>query len=548
MTCKHYAGAYLCALVLWGLAALPFTSPTYFDSFYYFNAAESLAGGKGLTDQVLWNYLDDPPGLPRPSHLYWMPLSSLLAAAGIALFGSVADHWRSAQAVMLLPAATIVPLAMWLSWSMSRRRSFALSAGLLALFSGNYLGIWAFADSYGPWALSVSAALLAAWRATVTRRRAWWLVAGLACGAAHLTRADGALVAGLLGLWAAHQRDRRGACLLAGGYLALLAPWCLRNLVASGNAFPVAGARTIWLRDYPEIFSYGIALSPQHYFSWGVAPILLSKLEAALRTLEPALGAWPILGPLAAFGIWAKRADVRAKLAGGYWLGLWLAMVLVFTFPAQRGSLYHSMAALVPWQAALVPEGIDAANRRIARRWPRWQIQRMTRFFLVWLTALACIFAVSVCAKGMYGAGAAIEGGGLVNHWQDGYRLIDDWLAQLGVPRSEPVVVTDPPIFAGVTGRRAVVLPLREGAQLDFGALDQVAQRFGAHCLALEGDPAGLFARALAQRGWFSVHEEQVRGDPIGLFCLDHWEAERAPGTKKSSGGKDSDGQDSHRR
>ena len=55
------------AVIIWGLAGLPFTSPTYFDSFYYFNAAESLASGHGLTDQVLWNYLDDPAGLPRPA-------------------------------------------------------------------------------------------------------------------------------------------------------------------------------------------------------------------------------------------------------------------------------------------------------------------------------------------------------------------------------------------------------------------------------------------------------------------------------------------------
>ena len=157
MSVRNYLVVYLLAVVVWGLAGLAFTSPTYFDSFYYFNAAESLASGQGLTDQVLWNYLDDPAGLPRPSHLYWMPLASLMGATGIRLLGGILDHWRAAQIPMLFLSALIVPLAAWLSWSLSRRPDFALVAAVLTLFSGNYLGVWTFTDSYGPWTLAVPA-------------------------------------------------------------------------------------------------------------------------------------------------------------------------------------------------------------------------------------------------------------------------------------------------------------------------------------------------------------------------------------------------------
>jgi hypothetical protein len=535
MTLRHYLAAYACAVIIWGMAALPFTSPTYFDSFYYFNAAESLASGHGLTDRVLWNFLDDPAGLPRPSHLYWMPLASLLPAVGIRLFGGMIDHWRAAQAIMLPISALLVPLAMWLSWSLWQRREFALVAGILMVFSGNYLGIWSFADSYGPWALAVTVALLAAWRADRPGRTRWWLLAGVASGFAYLARADGLLVAALLASLAMIKRDWRGLAILTCGCALVITPWSVRNLIVVGRPLPLAGSKTLWLRDYPEIFSYGIDLSPARYFSWGLITILRSKLQAGLNTIESALGAWPVLAPFAVLGLWSKRGDLRLRLTGGYWVALWAVMVFVFTFPAQRGSLYHSMAALAPWQAAVVPGGIAAANRWLHRRWHRWPAERFTRFFLGWLLFLAFVFSCGVYLKGALAAGVTIEQGGrLANHWQDSYLLVDAWLTELQVPPGEPVVTTDPPVFNGITGRRAVVLPLQAGAAIDFAALDQVALRYGARCLVLDGDAAEAFDQGLQAKGWPMVRHTDVRGQPISLFCRQRAGAPSATSSRES--------------
>ena len=77
---RVYAGLYTLALVVRLALAWPVAGPSYFDAAYYQNAAESLIAGHGLTDQVIWNYLDDPAGLPRPSHLYWPPFNTWLAA------------------------------------------------------------------------------------------------------------------------------------------------------------------------------------------------------------------------------------------------------------------------------------------------------------------------------------------------------------------------------------------------------------------------------------------------------------------------------------
>ena len=74
-----------------------------------------------------------------------------------------------------------------------RRSDFGEADRLLTLFSGHYAGYWGSApDSFGPFALIIAGAILAA-------VRGWWLPAGLCTGLAALTRADGLLIVLVLG-------------------------------------------------------------------------------------------------------------------------------------------------------------------------------------------------------------------------------------------------------------------------------------------------------------------------------------------------------------
>src|SRR5258708_39664593 len=81
----------LMALIVGGIMAALLHNPGYTDAYYYFNAGQRLIQGKGLTDVALWTYLGAPAALPVPSHLYWMPLTSLVAAGSMALFGPSFD-------------------------------------------------------------------------------------------------------------------------------------------------------------------------------------------------------------------------------------------------------------------------------------------------------------------------------------------------------------------------------------------------------------------------------------------------------------------------
>ncbi|MBL8055763.1 MAG: hypothetical protein JNK29_03650, partial [Anaerolineales bacterium] len=287
---------------LWGLsaallagAAVWVTQPGYMDAHYYFGGAVQLARGRGFTEPYLWNYLAPMRSLPAPSHLYWMPLTSIVAApflaaaewaAGRALPNAVLFHW--AQAPLAAAAAGLAVLTGWVSWRTTGLRRHAWAAGLLTLFSVFYFPFWLTTDSFALFGLAAAGALLcgasalgplaglvlgdfaeAAGRAELARRaRRGLLAAGLLAGLAHLARADGGLVlfAVLIFLLL---KIARGAgprpsadwarawpplVFLGLGYLVPMLPWFLRNLAAVGAPLAPGGTRALWLIDYADLF------------------------------------------------------------------------------------------------------------------------------------------------------------------------------------------------------------------------------------------------------------------------------------------------------
>ena len=64
--------ALLQALALGAVAAFQH-GPGYMDAEYYAVLGRRLATGQGPTEPFLWNYLDDPQGIPHPAFGYWAP-------------------------------------------------------------------------------------------------------------------------------------------------------------------------------------------------------------------------------------------------------------------------------------------------------------------------------------------------------------------------------------------------------------------------------------------------------------------------------------------
>ncbi|MGQ0601686.1 MAG: hypothetical protein ACT4QE_08330, partial [Anaerolineales bacterium] len=76
---------FLLALAVNSVAAVFIVRPAFsMDAHYYFGGALQLARGRGFTEPYVWNYLSPMRALPSPSHVYWMPLTSVAAAPFIA--------------------------------------------------------------------------------------------------------------------------------------------------------------------------------------------------------------------------------------------------------------------------------------------------------------------------------------------------------------------------------------------------------------------------------------------------------------------------------
>jgi hypothetical protein len=473
------------------------TLPGYTDAYYYFGSAVQLARGQGFTEPYLWNYLG-PANLAGaeshrwPSHLYWMPLPALVTAPFMAaadrLAGRLLDHaalFRAAQVPMVALAAALPLLSYAVAMVLTGDRRHAWAAALLTLFNPYYLIYWTTTESFALYALVTAGALLAAYQASRSTTHPWrWLfAAGLAAGLAHLTRADGVLVAVCIAVWWAYAgragRTERwraaatGGAVLAGGYLLVIGPWLIRNLLTVGALLPAGGLRAAWLVEYNDLFTFRPeTLTAARYFSAGWRTVWAGKWEA-LQTNAASLAAVQtnIIGlPLLAAGAWRLRRHPLVHLVGLYALALFGLMTFVFTFPGERGGFLHSSTALLPFVWPLMVLGLDAAVEATARRLPHWRPERSRPVF----TALLMLVS--------FGLAAVLTGPRLIT-WagrDDGYVQAGGVVATLAGPGAL-VTVNDPPGWYYATGAPAIVIPTGGRA-----ALLAAMTAFGSHWLILD--------------------------------------------------------------
>ncbi|MFZ4813998.1 MAG: hypothetical protein ACOYL5_05640, partial [Phototrophicaceae bacterium] len=400
---RQYAAFAVVALILSTTVVYGFVrQPTYTDAFYYINAANRLVSGQGLTDEYLWIYIGMPPQLPAPSHIYWMPMASLIAAAGMWLFNAPTVFWAAQAPFVLLLTLTGIN-AFWLGKRFSGTFAHAWAAGLITVGGGFFSRYWGMPETFTPYALFGSSCLIALSRGVETRRWPWMILAGVCAAAAHLTRADGILfiLAGLAAFgWMklfARRENRwgwgeavRAVLVLIIAYLLAMAPWFARNLTLIGTPLPTGGTQGIWYTEYNDIFAYPPDATPQTLFAEGWGLFLESRrvgFNNGLATLIVIEG-MIVLFPFMLLALWRRRRESFLLPFWIYALGLHLAMTLVFPFPGYRGGLFHSAAALLPYWVALGVVGLDDAVTWLAkrRRWNPTQARGVFRVATVIIT------------------------------------------------------------------------------------------------------------------------------------------------------------------
>jgi hypothetical protein len=536
-------------LLLFGLslslrlvAALFIPHPGYMDAAYSYDIALNLVRGAGLSEPFLWNYLDDPAGLPHPSHLYWMPLPTILAWLGMITFGHT---YRAAQVLFVLLSALLPLVSYWVALQITHRRFYGWLAGLLTIFSGYYVLYWGHTDNFTPFALAGSLSLIAAWQATraaegqrsrkaggqanasVSRKRLWALASGGLVALAHLSRADAPLLlVAIIVASVKHPASSPGSSsvnpksVIASfdtsrllfaimGYVLVMSPWFMRNWAVMGTPLAASGSRTVWLTTYDDLFSYGRDLSLGTYLAWGWGNIMRSKLEALwlnTQTVIAVLG-MVFLVPLVVIGGWRLRKHALYHLVAWYAGLLLVAMTFVFTFPGPRGGLFHSGGALLPFIFTAALAGLDVAIDWAATRRRGWHANTAKHVFGVGLVALAVLVSGFVYYRAVAQPTTS----------QTGYTVygqLVDWLNARGQIQ-QVVMVGDPPGYCYAGGGPSIALP-NEPVE----TVLTVADRYGARYLILDHNRpqalAPLYERRVLHPALSPVYEfDDESGRPV---------------------------------
>lgn len=500
MTRRSYLFLFLGGLLMAVLAGALERAPGYMDAEYYYAGAQRIAAGQGGSEPYLWNYLNAPAQLPAPSFSYWMPLTSIVSAAGLWIARPLG--WWGGRLGFFLLAACIPPLAARLARVFSGKPAYERLAGLLALFPGFYLAYLPTTDAFPIYmvlgGLFFLLAFESGWPWLDRRPVEVRLVGlGLIAGLFHLTRADGLLWLGgalLVGLWwwvqgykqagsreAAKLRSRGlfYAIAVIAGYALIMAPWYARNLHAWGSLLPPGGSRTLWITEYEQTMVFPASLlTPEKWLAEGWLAHLSARASALTANLQTTLAVQGgiVLLPFMLVGMWRLRRCPAVQLGAVIWLLTFLIMTIIFPFAGLNGGFFHSGAALQVLLWALAPLGIEVVIQKYAQ-WRRIaNPNNLRRFFIALLGGCCVLLSIFLYSN-------------RVAAWNEStgtYSAIERLLVQNGAQAGEPVLVNDPPgYWLASSGRPAIVVPYGDPSMLI-----AAASQYGAKYLVLgDHDP-----------------------------------------------------------
>ncbi len=451
------------------LIAFFLRAPNYLDDAYYYGGALRLAQGQGFSEPYIWNYLDSPTSLPRPSHLYWMPLTSIITALPMMIFGQ--NFFVARLPFVLL--SSLLPLITYHVAQETLKvfqtfKVFPLIAGLITVFSGFYPIFFATTDSFALYAFVVSLTVIALYRGTQANQKRWWFFAGIGVGLAHLTRADGLLLL-IVALWivirhAKRSFDIRHLIFVLGGYLLTTLPWFIRNMTLTGSPLGAGGAATLWLVEYNDLFNYPPNATLGRYLNAGIAAILRGKFDVLLINTQTIIAVQCLifLTPFVIIGLWKLRNHALYRTVMLYAVLLYFVMTFIFSFAGARGGLFHSGAALLPFYVAASLVGLEATIDWIAKRRATWNADQAKKIFSMAMIGLAGMLTLVI----------------MINRLRDWNSVYDHYQQiQILTPADAVVMSNNPPLVWVAAKRSGAMIPNGDEAVL-LKAAEQFKARY----------------------------------------------------------------------
>ena len=480
---------YLSGLILPSIVSLLQSKPGYLDSDYYFAGGLQLAQGKGFVEPYLWNYLDGTTTLPHPSHTYWMPLASIIAAIGMRLTGDF--DYASARLGFIILAAIVPPITHTLALALTRRKNLAMISAVLSIFYVYHAPFLGVTDNFGIYMVFGGLFFLAMSCQQECRGGVILnLFLGVFAGFLSLARTDGLLwlAMALMVVALRHPASLERKPFLQGilkegilvllGFLIVMGPWYWRNITVFNSIVAPGGSRVLWLDNYDQTFIYPPeSLNMDYFKSLGWKEILSDRLWALKLNLQSGFAAHGsiILFPFILVGVFATWGDARVKLAAIAWVFLFVVMTLVFPFAGARGAFFHAGAALQPMWWSLAPLGLDSMLDFLRRRGlgndgTKVIFHSAMMLFVITLTVFVVYLRLFALGWG--------EG-------EDRYPMVESALIQKGIKTEDIVIVRNAPGYYLETGRSAISIPY--GGE---SAIVEVSRVFGAEYLVLEPEAA----------------------------------------------------------
>jgi hypothetical protein len=474
------------AVVARAVAALLFADAAYPDSYYYASVADSIAAGRGLEIDYIWNFVDVGGVLPAEGILpiasngHWMPLAALVQVPSLWLLGST-------PIAAALPFWIASGLAASLTWFIGRDAGLpswqAGLAGVLVALPGGMAPYLGQPDNFSIFMLLGALALWCCARGLRGDRRAF-AAGGLVVGLAFLARTDGVLLGVPFALAAAADVLRRPRLTRIGGgaivvcvigFVVVAAPWVARQIEVFGSVSPsAANGRILWLTEYGQLYSVSTETTLASFLEQGLGAITWSRVGglAFALVLFASLPLLFVLVPFVGIGIaarWRDRAFVPWLV---YAVTLFAFSALVSAIHVPYGTFIHSAVALVPhaYLAAII--GVGVAVAWVGRRRSGWDVPRATRNLTTMLVAIVVVVS----------AGATVA---TMRAWESERTSREPVLATLAevATPGDVVMSADAGAYWYHGGWPGIVTPSDP-----LPVVEEAARRYGARWLALEAE------------------------------------------------------------
>ncbi len=464
------------ALIIRLLLAIKSCHPGHGDSSFYFTLAQNIVNGRGFVIDYIWQYLTIPADITHNAIEFWMPLSSVIMAAAMAIGGK-------SLFVALIPgiiSGMLIPVIVY-SWSrhFSESRFVRLGSAGLTLFLPTLVVFSLMTDSTVYYVLFISVSFLFMTKAQ--HQPIFYIFSAFFIGLAHLTRQDSILMMPVLFLVIILSNLRASAklrylVLTAIVYIAVFSPVWISNVNQFGVPLSPGPSKSMFITCYEDHYSYSKDLSWHGYLRWGIKNMIGIRAKTTADNIkilyDSASGPILILALTGLIGLYYS----------GEWRNRWrlylppilYALVLIFfysiivPFNAEGGAFNRSVLSICPF---LIIMAVDFVYSQFS--------SKKTAVVLIWLIGFYLLGYSSMLSVNL------VKKHNLLNAQMNELKTV---LKQHIVEGRETVVMTRNPWEVHYsTGLKTLQIPNN-----DSDTIYKVAKRFGADFLILPGQRPAL--------------------------------------------------------